>query len=80
MHTHRLDCACADDLLPYVPFTIATGDVVKVVYITYKQGGSLRSPPACTCVCLHVLLNLVRHMVWNSLCIPCMDSSPTMSR
>ena len=34
-HTHRsdVDCACADDLLPYVPFTIytATGDVVKVV-------------------------------------------------
>ena len=32
----RIDCACADDLLPYVPFTIiytATGDVVKVVYI-----------------------------------------------
>ncbi len=46
----------------------------------YKQGGSLRSPPACTCVCLHVLLNLVRHMVWNSLCISCMESSPTMSR
>ena len=42
-------------------------------------GGSFRSPPACTCVCLHVLLNLVRYMVWNSLCIPCMDSSPTMS-
>ena len=49
-------------------------------YIYYKQGGSLRSPPACTCVCLYVLLNLVRYMVWNSLCIPCMDSSPTMSR
>ena len=37
MHTHRLnvDCACADDLLPYVSFSIiyiATGDVVKVVY------------------------------------------------
>ena len=30
----RIDCACADDLLPYVPFSIhtATGDVVKVVY------------------------------------------------
>ena len=35
----RLDCTlidrtCADDLLPYVPFTVytATGDVVKVVY------------------------------------------------
>ena len=34
-HAHaRIDCAWADDLLPYVPFTIytATGDVVKVVY------------------------------------------------
>ena len=30
MHTHRL-CS-ADDLLPYVPFTTTTGDVVKVVY------------------------------------------------
>ena len=49
-------------------------------YINLQAGGSLRSPPACTCVCLHVLLNLVRHMVWNSLCIPCMDSSLTMSR
>ena len=31
-HAHAyIDCACADDLLPYVPFTIiytATGDVV----------------------------------------------------
>ena len=50
------------------------------MYMKYKQGGSLRSPPPCTCVYLHVLLNLVRHMVWNSLCIPCMDSSPTMSK
>ena len=31
MHMHRL--FSADDLLPYVPFIIATGDVVKVVYI-----------------------------------------------
>ena len=31
-----------------------------IIIIDYKQGGSLRSPPACTCVCLHVLLNLVR--------------------
>ena len=51
--------------------------VRAVLYHIYKQGGSLCSPPACTCVCLHVL---VRDMVWNSLCIPCMDSSPTMSR
>ena len=50
------------------------------IHVEYKQGGSLRSPPACICVCLHVLLNLVRHMVWNSLCIPCTDSSSTMSR
>ena len=30
-----IDRTCADDLLPYVPFTVytATGDVVKVVYI-----------------------------------------------
>ena len=29
-----MECACAGDLLPYVPFTIftATGNVVKVVY------------------------------------------------
>ena len=36
MHTPRyIDCAFADDLLLYVPFTIntATGDVVKVIYI-----------------------------------------------
>ena len=38
MHMHT-DCACADDLLPYVPLTIlyyytATGDVVKVVYFS----------------------------------------------
>ena len=34
MHTRLIDRACADDLLPYVPFTVytATGDVVKVVY------------------------------------------------
>ena len=35
MHTHRL-CS-ADDLLPYVPFTIATGDVVKIVYYKYNR-------------------------------------------
>ena len=39
MHTrtHRLDCACADDHLPYAPLTIytTTGDVVKVVYIRF---------------------------------------------
>ena len=32
-HAHA-DCACADDFLPYVPFTIvytATGDVVKII-------------------------------------------------
>ena len=31
-HTHRpdVDCACADDLLPYTIYT-ATGDVVNVV-------------------------------------------------
>ena len=50
--------------------------IYTYIHIPYEQGGSLRSLPACTCVCLHVLLNLV----WNSLCIPCMDSSPTMSR
>ena len=29
--TH-IDCACSDDLLPYAPFTTATGNVMKVVY------------------------------------------------
>ena len=33
-----IDRTCADDLLPYVPFTVytATGDVVKVVYCMYN--------------------------------------------
>ena len=30
-------------------------DICK--FVLYKQGGSLRSPPAFTCVCLHVILD-----------------------
>ena len=28
-------------------------ELFSIYYNNYKQGGSLRSPPACTCVCLH---------------------------
>ena len=48
MHTHiYIDCACADDLLPYVPFAIytATGDVVKVVYYKLKLANLHQTMP-----------------------------------
>ena len=40
-----IDRTCADDLLPYVPFTVytATGDVVKVVYNINKLAAKLLS-------------------------------------
>ena len=49
MHAHTL--FSADDLLPYVPFAIATGDVVKVVYNYYlcKPRSSISCASDHTC-------------------------------
>ena len=29
---------------------------VECIYVKYKQGGERSEPPACTCVCPHVML------------------------
>ena len=52
-----IDRTCADDLLPYVPFTVytATGDVVKVVYIIIVTPSCLDST-ICHSSCLNCAL------------------------
>ena len=53
MHTHTL--FSADDFLPYVPFAIATGDVVKVVY-TNRHTHTHRMKAMDTCSVIIALM------------------------
>ena len=53
--------------------------ILMIFILVILQGGGLASLAPCLYLCLSACSTWYG-MVWNSLCIPCMDSSLTMSR